>query len=273
MTRRILTLLTALALLIPTACAEGISPPPLWLADGPEIPEMPRFPAYTYEAGLLRIEEEPDSVSRVSAEYYSFDEYGNESLSVCELTFDEARGGWYSEEAAAERHRPDYIRLETDTLRMVCYNGGMADVTLLADGEPRFMWEYWVEPFEGLSLWDAPFIHVTIYPSADWPMETGYNGYGVLGYYIYTAADGARVRYESHDLIFIKLEKDGKQYAYAPSGGGYPAGWSVYTGDTEAHFSGYTPCETPDGVSEEDYPPLIDSQAWLAAQKEAYKNH
>lgn len=269
--KRFLFFCAALAILVSAAFAEGLTAPPLWLSEVPlELPEMPRFPEFRMEDGLL-ILENFEGVQWAGLEFHEYDDWGRETVYSYDMAFDEARGGWYSAEASADGFDElDMLRLRTETLNLVYYNGGFVEVTLLEDGEPRYAWEYWTEPFEGMSMGDAPYISVTIYPSAEWPVETKYGGYGELERYIYTAPDGARVWYEAHDLVCVTLEKDGVPYAYTPSGGRYPAGWSTYTGNTASHHSGYTACEAPEGVNAEDYVPLIDQKPWLEAISEAF---
>ena len=268
--KRFLCLFAALTILVSAAFAEGLTAPPLWLSEVPfELPEMPRFPEFSYEDGLLVLADF-EGVQWAGLEYHEYDEWGQETVYRFEMAYDEALGGWRSEEAvSAGFSELDMLELRTEQLDLIYYNGGFADVTLLEDGEPRYQWTYWTEPFEGLSMGDAPFNAVVIYPSAEWPIQTQYSGYDLLDRYIYIAADGARVWYEAHDLVCVTLEKDGILYAYTPSGGRYPAGWSTYTGKS-SHYSGYSPCEAPAGVNVEDYVPLIDQKLWLEAIDKAY---
>lgn len=265
--RRVLAILAWLTLLTGVAFAEELTAPPLWLSEVPDVPDMPRMPEYAYADGLLEIRG-LDDVLAASLEYELYDDQGGETVYSYALTYDASRTGWYSEEAAADANRPDIIRVETATLRCADH-GGIAEITLLENGEPRYMWEYWLEPFEGLSMADAPFISLVIYPSEDWPMLTRYGGYGELDRYVYTAADGAQVWYEAHGLVSVTLEKDGVQYAYTPSGGRYPAGWSACTG-SGSHDSGYVACDAPEDVDVGDYGPLIDQAVWLEVVREAF---
>ena len=265
--KRVLLILALLTLLTGAAFAENLTAPPLWLSEVPNVPEMSRMPEYAYADGLLEIRG-LDGVLAASLEYELYDDRGTETVYSHVLTYDASRGGWYSEEAAADANRPDIIRMETASTRYAGH-GGIAEITLLEDGEPRYTWEYWLEPFEGLSMWDAPFISLVMYPSEDWPMLTRYGGYGELDRYVYTAADGAQVCYEAHGLIYVTLEKDGVQYAYTPSGGRYPAGWSACVG-SDGHDSGYVSCDEPEGVHVGDYIPLIDQEFWLDVVREAF---
>lgn len=261
--------LAALMLCVGAAVARGETALPMWLSEGPDVPEMPRFPDYAYADGLLRLEGFEDAL-RVSVAYFDAVVDGEDISHTCEMRYDEARGAWYSEEAASQTREPFLIQIETENRVLCRYKGGMAQVSILESGEPRYEWSYWAEPFEGMSQADAPFISVTIYPQDGWPYEACYSGKDVLSRYIYTAADGARVRYESYGLFCVTLERDGQQYAYAPDKGFYPKGWSMYTGDVTAFESGYTPCDPPEGAQEANYGPLIDQKAWEAAVNEAF---